>query len=103
MVFARKSDIEDAKNNKIEKAGMEYNRICTDILFCVIFVVFCVGMIGVSGYALSTGEPSKILTPFDSDGNMCGMAGQTASTGKYLPDSELDTTLTTAEKNALKT
>jgi hypothetical protein len=52
---------------------MEYNRSCTDIFFCIFFIVFVVGMIGVSGYALAVGEPSKILTPFDSDGNACGM------------------------------
>lgn len=33
---------------------------------------------------------------------MCGQPDQSASTGKYLPDSELDTTLTDAEKTALK-
>ena len=26
MVFARKSDVEDAKNHKVEKQGMEYER-----------------------------------------------------------------------------
>jgi hypothetical protein len=29
-------------------------------------------MIGVSGYALATGDPMKIFTPFDSDGKPCG-------------------------------
>jgi hypothetical protein len=54
---------------------MEYNRMCTDIFFCIFFCIFCVGMIGVSGYALATGEPQKVFTPFDSDGNQCGMPG----------------------------
>lgn len=102
MVFARKSDQEDAKNHKVEKAGMEYNRICTDVLFCVLFIVFVVGMIGISGYALAMGEPSKIMTPYDSDGNLCGASNQVASVGKYLPDSELDATLDDAAKNNIK-
>jgi hypothetical protein len=48
---------------------MEFNRMCTDVIFCVFFCVFVVGMIGISGFALSSGEPLKILTAFDSDGN----------------------------------
>lgn len=55
MVFARKSDVEDAKNNRVEKVGMEYNRICTDVIFCIFFVLFVFGMIGVSIYALING------------------------------------------------
>lgn len=102
MVFARKSDIEDAKNHKLEKQGMEYNRSCTDIVFCIFFIVFVVGMIGVSGFALATGEPSKIMTPYDSDGNACGMPGQIASIGKYLSASE-ENTMTADEKTAMTT
>jgi hypothetical protein len=36
-------------------------------------------MIGISGYALASGDPLKLLTPFDSDGNRCGYPGQTAT------------------------
>ena len=46
--------------------------MCTDIVFCLLFCIFVVGMIGVSGYALATGDPTKLLTPYDSDGNLCG-------------------------------
>jgi len=53
-------------------------------------------MIGVSGYALATGEPSNIMTAFDSDGNACGMPNQTASIGKYVSASEEDSTIDTA-------
>jgi hypothetical protein len=90
MVFASKADKEDAKNHKVEKQGMVYDRQCTDILFCILFIVFCVGMIGVSGFALATGEPSKALTPFDSDGNLCGGTDQIASVGKYIGDNEVN-------------
>jgi hypothetical protein len=38
-------------------------------------------MLGISGYAIGTGDPWKILTPFDSDGNQCGMPDQEASEG----------------------
>ena len=63
--------------------------MCTDIVFCLLFCIFVVGMIGVSGYALATGDPTKLLTPYDSDGNLCGGTNQSASTGKYLIDSDV--------------
>jgi choline transporter-like protein 2/4/5 len=58
---------------------MMMDRICTDVICCVLFVIFCVGMIGISGYALAAGDPLKLLTPFDSDGNRCGMKNQIAT------------------------
>lgn len=68
---------EDNKNaaneNKLSTKGMKYERSCTDIICCLVFTIFIVAMIGVSGFAISTGDPKKILTPFDSDGNLCGM------------------------------
>ena len=47
-------------------------RKCTDILCCLSFIVFILGMLAISAFALSQGNPSKILTKFDSDGNQCG-------------------------------
>lgn len=46
---------------------------------CSIFVFFIFGMIIISGIGLSQGEPSRIFTPFDSDGNQCGVEDQMAS------------------------
>ena len=61
------------------KSGMMMDRICTDVICCFLFVVFIVGMIGISGYALAMGDPTKMLTPFDSDGNRCGFPNQKAT------------------------
>lgn len=55
---------------------MVMDRICTDVVFCFLFLVFIVGMIGISAYALAVGVPLKVLTPFDSDGNRCGYPAQ---------------------------
>jgi hypothetical protein len=74
-----RTDKEDAQNEKIETKGMVYDRSCTDIICCLVFVIFVVGMVGVSGYAISNGDPLKILTAFDSDGNKCGANNQAAS------------------------
>ena len=48
------------------------NRKCTDILCCLSFFIFLMGMLAISIFALSKGDPTKILTKFDSDGNQCG-------------------------------
>lgn len=66
---------ENKKNFKQVEGGIEWERSCTDILCCMVFIAFIVAMMGVSGYALSTGDPMNIITAFDSDGNKCGKEG----------------------------
>jgi hypothetical protein len=68
-----------ANENKTKEAGMVMDRSCTDILCCLIFTAFFVGMLACSGLGYATGDPMKIFTPFDSDGNQCGLANQTLS------------------------
>ena len=38
------------------KNGPVYNRGCTDILCCLIFLAFIVGMVGTSGYGFLYGD-----------------------------------------------
>ena len=59
-------------------------RGCTDICCCLIFFVFIIAMIGVSGYGFAQGNPSNLLTAFDSDGNLCGQPDQDKSVVNYL-------------------
>ena len=47
-------------------------RSCTDIFFCLLFVVFMNVIIAISIYSFVKGDPVKILTKYDSDGNSCG-------------------------------
>ena len=65
-------------SNKLEKGdkGIKWDRSCTDVIFCLIFVAFIVCTLGVSFYAYSAGDPASILTPYDSDGNACGKPDQ---------------------------
>lgn len=60
---------------------MVKERWCTDILCCMIFLAYFVMTIAITGFALGKGEPTKLFTPFDSDGNKCGEIGQTKSIG----------------------
>lgn len=65
--------------------GMKEDRSCTDILCCLIFLVFIVAMVGCSGYAIHNGDPERILTPFDSDGNACGQPDQCSNDDYAMP------------------
>ena len=51
----------------------------TDVMCCFIFSAFIFGMLVLSGVGISSGSPSIIFTPFDSDGNMCGQELQIES------------------------
>lgn len=48
------------------------DRGCTDILCCLIFVAFLVGMVGSSGYGYLYGDPNLLLTSWDGLGRGCG-------------------------------
>jgi hypothetical protein len=47
-------------------------RKCTDMLVCLIFVVFFCGMFATAAYGYAKGDPAKLITPFDTYGNQCG-------------------------------
>jgi len=55
-----------------KKGNDMMDRSCTDVLCCLIFVVFIIAMIGVSGWGIQKGDVYRILTPYDSNGNECG-------------------------------
>jgi len=80
---ARQADIDQANDpkNKLKQQGMVMNRTCTDTICCLIFFAFIVAMAGVSYWGIQNGDVNRILTPFDSDGNQCGLANQGKSNG----------------------
>jgi choline transporter-like protein 2/4/5 len=49
------------------------NRGCTDIIFCLIFIVFLCAMLAVAGFGWWSGEPSKIMYFYDDDSRQCGL------------------------------
>jgi len=60
MGSPRKKDLEDADQdeNKLkgQSDGVEQNRSCTDILPCMLFLIWIVMMIGITGYVTSKGD-----------------------------------------------
>ena len=51
------------------------DRKCTDVLVCLIFSVFFCGMFATAAYGYAKGDPMKLITPFDTNGNQCGSSG----------------------------
>jgi hypothetical protein len=43
-------------------------RSCTDVLMCLIFVVFFCGMFATAAYGYKNGDPTKLIQPYDSSG-----------------------------------
>ncbi|XP_075238807.1 choline transporter-like protein 4 isoform X2 [Convolutriloba macropyga] len=55
------------------KNNHEINRSCTDIICCLIFLIFLIGY-GIIGFlAFYNGNPKLLLHPQDSEGNLCGV------------------------------
>ena len=53
--------------------GPYSERRCTDILCCLFFTAFIVGMAVATGYGFMNGNPSKLVAPIGGDGNICGV------------------------------
>lgn len=68
---------DDSNKFKDGDATVKMDRSCTDILCCFVFLVFLVGMVILSVVGFQQGDPLKILTPFDSNGNRCGFNNET--------------------------
>ena len=61
-----KSKEYDPSNGPVEK------RHCTDLLCCIIFSTFLMGLLGITIWGLKTGNPELIGRGYDADGNICG-------------------------------
>ena len=57
---------------ELEKGPIE-KRSCQDILCCLIFVAYVIGMIAASSIGYSNGQPELLAAPYDSDGILNSM------------------------------
>lgn len=68
------SDKEKANDKKNQipgeiASGIALERSRSDLLICLVFVIFFCGMFATAAYGYAKGNPAKLLTPFDSKGN----------------------------------
>ena len=81
-------------NKDIARKPTDKNRRCTDILCCIIFLAFLVGMLTAAIYGYVNGDPYKLVAPIDADGAICGFDPGFAEYPKlYIAD------ITAAAKN----
>ncbi|XP_029460524.1 choline transporter-like protein 1 [Rhinatrema bivittatum] len=45
---------------------------CTDVPWLLLFVLFCIGMGFICGFSIATGAASRLVSGYDSYGNICG-------------------------------
>lgn len=74
---ARQGDKARAKKPKLDldqnlENGPLANRGCTDIICCLIFLLFVGLCIYITATAFSKGNPWNLAQPYDLDGNPCG-------------------------------
>jgi choline transporter-like protein 2/4/5 len=55
-----------------DDSPIESNRKCRDVLFCLAFFGFWVGMIAVGSVAFAEGDPALLMYGIDRSGNLCG-------------------------------
>ncbi|XP_063747673.1 choline transporter-like protein 5-B isoform X4 [Eleginops maclovinus] len=75
--MARKTDTRSSYYGEPRKfdpnfRGPVHNRSCTDVICCVIFIVFIIGYIALGTVAWIHGDPRKVVYPTDSRGQFCG-------------------------------
>ncbi|XP_051935732.1 choline transporter-like protein 1 isoform X2 [Hippocampus zosterae] len=60
-----------AERTKREWRPLE-ERSCTDLPWCLLFIIFCVGMGGVCAFTVASGGAARLVSGYDSYGNTCG-------------------------------
>ena len=64
--------------------GIVVERTTSDIFMCIIFGLFFCGMFATAAYGYAKGNPMKLLTPYDSRGNQCGLKNNATEEFKYV-------------------
>ena len=74
-------------NESIARTPTEKNRRCTDLLCCILFLAFIVGMFASAIYGYVNGNPGKLIAPIDGDGKICGYSpGYSGYNKLYIDD-----------------
>uniref|UniRef100_A0A8C2NSS5 Choline transporter-like protein n=1 Tax=Capra hircus TaxID=9925 RepID=A0A8C2NSS5_CAPHI len=65
------------------------DRSCTDIPWLLLFILFCIGMGFICGFSVATGAAARLVSGYDSYGNICG---QKNAELEAIPNSGMDHT-----------
>lgn len=73
--FSDDQDFGDPRTYDPDFQGPTADRSCTDVLCCMIFILFVVGYILLGLLAWTHGDPRRVAYPTDSQGHFCGQKG----------------------------
>lgn len=82
------SSASSAQSSKREWKPLE-DRSCTDIPWLLVFILFCIGMGFICGFSVATGAAARLVSGYDSYGNICGQKNAELD---GIPNSGLDHT-----------
>ncbi|XP_006501553.1 choline transporter-like protein 5 isoform X3 [Mus musculus] len=68
-------DVGDPRRYDPDFQGPTAKRTCTDVLCCLIFLLFILGYVLLGLLAWAHGDPRKMAYPTDSQGHFCGQKG----------------------------
>ncbi|XP_010603447.1 choline transporter-like protein 5 isoform X3 [Fukomys damarensis] len=72
---SRKPEFGDPRMYDPDFKGPVVNRSCTDVVCCMIFIVFIMGYILLGLVAWANGDARRVTYPTDSQGHFCGQKG----------------------------
>jgi choline transporter-like protein 2/4/5 len=84
-----KTHDKDYKGEKVDDSVMNggpvENRGCTDILFCILFILSSFVLVYIASYGLANGDPNKLTYAYDPNGYGCGESSvyETLNSVKY--------------------
>lgn len=98
---ANKPELKEADESRnfsaITQTGPMENRRCTDILCCLIFLLFTALNGWITIYAFTKGDPYALAQPYDIDNNACGTSNSPTTPLKYAyffnPTTDLTATI----------
>ena len=64
------------------------NRGCTDVLFLLFYIAFWGLMIYIGIVGFTNGDPNRLISGYDFNGNICGQGSQSGSPYLYVISKE---------------
>jgi choline transporter-like protein 2/4/5 len=83
----REQDEKQDETDPAERfAQADSNRRPRDVLFCLVFLAFWVGMVVVAGFAFDRGQPFALLYGLDYEGDVCATGAKSELEVQYWPN-----------------
>lgn len=61
------------------------NRVCRDVFWLILFILYWVGMFVLAGFAYNRGDPMRLIYGTDMNGDLCGTTNKGGRDNTNLP------------------